>query len=609
MPKAPRLTAKQASLLRADLAQSGWGVESVEALLGPVAAAALQRELRAPALRVVRRALAAGAGAAGAGAASTSSDRPGSATGAASTSSDRPSLATGAASTSSAANAPQDSDVAGYKVAVLTALFMLGEPVGAAALETALPRTGVAGALTIGLVVPTQSASGEQLYAPAVDLRPHEAEDAHGSVHWWVASDLGELVTGQALAPDHVLGIGRAGLTLAALTPRKPVETALDLGVGCGIQTLYLLRHVRQVVATDISARALEFTAFNVALAGVDSARVQLRQGNLLEPVAGQRFDLIVSNPPFVITPPSVRQAGLPLMEYRDAGGPILPALVRGLEDHLNPDGVAVMLGNWEHREGTSWRTNVNQWIGKSLDAWIIQREVQDPVEYAAMWLRDGGLTPERSGAAFENALAAWQEDFDSRQVSGVGMGYLVFHAPGSVGDASAAAPGAVPEGQAFPEEPASATAPGAAAGAPSGPGAVVEPWRVLEEVPTSGQGALGEHVAQVIAAHEALCGLDDAQVAALKLRTASGLSKEEALTPTPVPTAPVIRQAEGFGRVIAVGMPEVALLSASDEGLLTVAQIAAAVASLTSEDPAAVLADMVAATRTFAHAGMVTIV
>lgn len=591
MPKAPRLTAKQASLLRADLAQSGWGVESVEALLGPVAAAALQRELRAPALRVVRRALAAGAGATRASAASTSSDRP--------------SLATGAANTSSAANAPQGSDVAGYKVAVLTALFMLGEPVGAAALETALPRTGVAGALAIGLVVPTQSASGEQLYAPAVDLRPHEAEDAHGSVRWWVASDLGELVTGQALAPDHVLGIGRAGLTLAALTPRKPVETALDLGVGCGIQTLYLLRHVRQVVATDISTRALEFTAFNVALAGVDSARVQLRQGNLLEPVAGQRFDLIVSNPPFVITPPSVRQAGLPLMEYRDAGGPILPALVRGLEDHLNPDGVAVMLGNWEHREGTSWRTSVNQWIGKSLDAWIIQREVQDPVEYAAMWLRDGGLTPERSGVAFENALAAWQEDFDSRQVSGVGMGYLVFHAPGSVGDASAA-PGAASEGQASPEEPASA-APGAAA--TSTPGAVVEPWRVLEEVPTSGQGALGEHVAQVIAAHEALRGLDDAQVAALKLRTASGLSKEEALTPTPVPTAPVIRQAEGFGRVIAVGMPEVALLSASDEGLLTVAQIAAAVASLTSEDPAAVLADMVAATRTFAHAGMVTIV
>lgn len=585
MPKAPRLTAKQASLLRADLAQSGWGVESVEALLGPVAAAALQRELRAPALRVVRRALAAGDGAA-------------------STSSDRPSLATGVDSTSSAANAPQDSDVAGYKVAVLTALFMLGEPVGAAALETALPRTGVAGALTIGLVVPTQSASGEQRYAPAVDLRPHEAEDAHGSVRWWVASDLSELVTGQALAPDHVLGIGRAGLTLAALTPRKPVETALDLGVGCGIQTLYLLRHVRQVVATDISTRALKFTAFNVALAGVDSARVQLRQGNLLEPVAGQRFDLIVSNPPFVITPPSVRQAGLPLMEYRDAGGPILPALVRGLEDHLNPDGVAVMLGNWEHREGTSWRTSVNQWIGKSLDAWIIQREVQDPVEYAAMWLRDGGLTPERSGIAFENALAAWQEDFDSRQVSGVGMGYLVFHAPSvaaTSGPGGAALEGqAVSEGQTAPEEPASDAA---------APGAVVEPWRVLEEVPTSGQGALGEHVAQVIAAHEALRGLDDAQVAALKLHTASGLSKEEALTPTPVPTAPVIRQAEGFGRVIAVGMPEVALLSASDEGLLTVAQIAAAVASLTSEDPAAVLADMVAATRTFAHAGMVTIV
>ena len=158
--------------------------------------------------------------------------------------------------------------------------------------------------------------------------------------------------------------------------------------------------------------------------------------------MAGQRFDLIVSNPPFVITPPSVRQAGLPLMEYRDAGGPILPVLVRGLEDHLNPEVWPSWLGNWEHREGTSWRTSVNQWIGKSLDAWIIQREVQDPVEYAAMWLRDGGLTPERSGVALENALAAWQEDFDSRQVSGVGMATWCSMPPASQLPAPSSSPG-----------------------------------------------------------------------------------------------------------------------------------------------------------------------
>ena len=290
----PVVTPEQATSLRADLSESGWGVEAVTTLLGEAADAALRREIRLPALRSVRASLAAGT----------------------------------------------DSS----PVAVLTALFMLGEPVLATALDAALPRTGAAGAAVIGLVGEPDEAG----YVRArVDLRPHEAVDDAGEIRWWVASDLGELVTGRALAPDHVLGVGGAGLTLAGLTPRTPVRTALDLGCGCGIQTLYLLRHAEHVVATDISARALAFTAFNTALAGVsvtgapgagsdiapssgldseadaasesgsDAGRLELLRGSLLEPVAGRRFDLIASNPPFVLTPPAVREAGLPLMEYR----------------------------------------------------------------------------------------------------------------------------------------------------------------------------------------------------------------------------------------------------------------------------------------------------
>jgi len=121
--------------------------------------------------------------------------------------------------------------------------------------------------------------------------------------------------------------------------------------------------------------------------------------------VAGRRFDLIASNPPFVLTPPAVREAGLPLMEYRDAGGPILPTLVAGLGKHLEPGGSAVMLGNWEHRGAASWREVVAAWLPEGLDAWILERELQDPVEYATMWLRDGGLTPERDPRAFDAAL------------------------------------------------------------------------------------------------------------------------------------------------------------------------------------------------------------
>ena len=525
----PAATPEQAASLRADLADSGWGVEAVAALLGEAADAALRREIRLPALRAVRAALAAG---------------------------------------------PVPSPVA-----VLTALFMLGDPVPATALDAALPRTAAAGATAVGLVgEPDETGCVRAL----VDLRPHEAVDDAGEVRWWVASDLGELVTGRALAPDHVLGVGGAGLTLAGLTPRTPVRTALDLGCGCGIQTLYLLRHAEHVVATDISARALAFTAFNAALAGVSvtgsapgaaseadvkpgpasgSGSLELLRGSLLEPVVGRRFDLIASNPPFVLTPPAVREAGLPLMEYRDAGGPVLPGLVAGLGEHLEPGATAVMLGNWEHRGTASWRDAVAAWLPDGLDAWILEREVQDPVEYATMWLRDGGLTPERDPRAFDAALEAWIGDFEARDVRGVGFGYLIVHRPQS------------------PREP----------------------WRLLEEVTTSGQGVLGPHVAEVLEVRERLAGLDDEAVADLRPLLAPDVTEERHLIPGAAePTVILLRQGGGLGRALQASTAVAALAGVAD-GELSVGQVASAVAALSelnAADAAALRAEMVEAAR-----------
>ena len=523
----PVVTSEQAASLRADLSESGWGVEAVATLLGEAADAALRREIRLPALRSVRAALTAG----------------------------------------------NDSS----PVAVLTALFMLGEPVLATALDAALPRTGAAGAAVIGLVGEPDEAG----YVRArVDLRPHEAVDDAGEIRWWVASDLGELVTGRALAPDHVLGIGGAGLTLAGLTPRTRVRSALDLGCGCGIQTLYLLRHAEHVVATDISERALAFTAFNAALAGVcvmggpdagsggGGGRLELLQGSLLEPVAGRRFDLIASNPPFVLTPPAVREAGLPLMEYRDAGGPVLPVLVAGLREHLEPGAAAVMLGNWEHRGADSWREAVATWIPEGLDGWVIEREVQDPVEYATMWLRDGGLTPERDAEGFDAALGAWIDDFEVRGVQGVGFGYLIVHRPLRPRD----------------------------------------PWRLLEEVTTSGQGVLGHHVAEVLEARERLAGLDDDAVADLRPVLAPDVTEERHLIPGAAePTVILLRQGRGLGRTIRASTAMAALAGVAD-GELSVGQIASAVVALTGEDAIGLRAEMVEATRHLITVGFLAI-
>ncbi|TFH51538.1 transferase [Actinomyces viscosus] len=528
----PALTGGQAVSLRADLAEAGWGVEAVAALLGRAATDALHREIRLPALRAARAALA-----------------------------DRAEVSA---------------------VAVLTALFMLGEPVPAAALDAVLPHTGAAGARQIGLVGQVDETGRVRA---RVDLRPHEAVDDAGEVRWWVASDLGELVTGRPLAPDHVLGIGGAGLTLAGLTPRTPVRTALDLGCGCGIQTLYLLRHAEHVVATDISARALAFTAFNAALAGVsltaelgsdaDSAagtgRLELRQGSLLESVAGRRFDLIASNPPFVLTPPAVREAGLPLMEYRDAGGPVLPALVAGLGEHLEPGGSAVMLGNWEHRSGaggSSWRDAVGSWIPKNLDAWVIEREVQDPVEYATMWLRDGGLTPERDADGFDAALEAWIDDFEAHGIEGIGFGYLIVHRPVCRR----------------------------------------RPWRVMEEVATSGEGVLGPHVSAVVAAQDRLAGLDDDAVAALRPVLAPDVTEERHLVPgAGEPTLILLRQGGGLGRSTQATTAVAALAGVAD-GELSVEQIASAVAALTGVDALALRGELVDATRRLLAVGMLVL-
>ena len=523
----PAVTPEQAASLRTDLTESGWGVETVAALLGGAADAALRREIRLPALRAVRAAL-----------------------------------------------AERSDSASPWSVAVLTALFMLGEPVPAIALDAALPRTGAAGAAAVGLVGEPDETG---CVRARVDLRPHEAVDDAGEVRWWVASDLGELVTGRALAPDHVLGIGGAGLTLAGLTPRTPVSTALDLGCGCGIQTLYLLRHAEHVVATDISERALAFTAFNAALAGVSvidgprpgadagsAGRLELRLGSLLEPVAGRRFDLIASNPPFVLTPPAVREAGLPLMEYRDAGGPVLPALVAGLGEHLEPGGAAVMLGNWEHYGADSWRDAVSAWIPEELDAWVIEREVQDPVEYATMWLRDGGLTPERHAETFDAALGAWIGDFEARGVEGIGFGYLIVHRPES------------PRG----------------------------PWRLLEEVSTSGQGVLGPHVAEVLRIRELLSGLDDDAVAALRPVLAPDVTEERYFVPgASEPTVILLRQGGGLGRTVQASTAVAALAGVAD-GELSVGQIASAVASLTGVDADALRAELVEAVRRLATHG-----
>jgi methylase of polypeptide subunit release factors len=497
--------------LRADLTAAGFTVAGVEELLGPVAAAALHREQPVPALLATRE------------------------------------------------PSPRGT---------LVRAFVLGTPVARAAVEAALPTLGAAGAERLGLLAAAGRGAEDEVRA-RVDLRPYATADADGPVDWWIASDLGELATQGALRPDHVLGVGGASTTLAQVTVRDPRGRTLDLGTGCGIQALHAARHSDRVVATDISARALAFTRFNTALAGV-ADRVDLRAGSMLEPVAGERFDLVVSNPPFVITPRASAD-DVPLYEYRDAGrtgDAVVSELITSVGGVLAPGGVAQMLGNWEVRRGERWDERIGAWLDASgLDGWVVQRELQDPAEYAETWIRDGGTTPDRDPAAWAARYRAWLDDFASRDVEAIGFGIVVLRRPTTDG---------------------------------AGPR-----LRRLEEVTGTVQQPLGPTIAASLAADAWLGARDDAALAAERLVVAGDVTEERYLRPGDVdPQVLLLRQGGGLGRTVQAGTALAGLVGACD-GELTVGQIAGALAALLGVGADALAADVLPEVRGLVRDGL----
>lgn len=375
-----------------------------------------------------------------------------------------------------------------------------------------------------------------------------------------LASDLGELA-GKVPNSQYVMPVGGATRTLARLVTYR--GRVLDVGTGNGALALRAARTGHNVVGTDISTRALRFASLNAALNGVE---VDLRGGSLFAPVEGpagaEKFDTIVSNPPFVITPQALRADGL--LEYRDGGmkgDELFATLLRSLPAHLAPGGRAYVLGNWEVRDGEAWDERPRAWLADlGLDAWIIGRDEISPARYAEMWLRDGGLTPHSAG--YETAYSAWLADFERRGVASISLGYLVM---------------------------------GLAAGAP-----VIRTERITEPV----TGALREFV------DTAWKGLHYRELdnAALEARvfTQHGALEQRVYMPgAPDPFQIALTQTAGFQRSLPVNSNLAALIGACD-GELTLGELIGGLASILEEEPAAISADIMPGFREALARGIV---
>lgn len=252
----------------------------------------------------------------------------------------------------------------------------------------------------------------------AYDIRPHIIVGTNRLVFSDVDASLVDHVPGS----EHVLGVGAASLSLLQSTPLTPVETALDLGTGSGVQLLGQLSTAAHVTATDLHSRALDLARATLAAAGpAAEEKVELLQGSWFEPVAGRRFDRIVANPPFVVGLPEVGHI------YRDSGLNLDGAselVVSQAVEHLAPGGSAHILGAWVHQGEQSWQQRVASWLPeKGVAAWIIQRDVADPALYVSTWLKDESVDV-RSDLGRERARL-WLEHFNEHDVTGIGFGFV----------------------------------------------------------------------------------------------------------------------------------------------------------------------------------------
>ena len=290
----------------------------------------------------------------------------------------------------------------GDRLDVLARLFLIGEPVSVDAAGAALaplsPNEWAAGGL---VAIDGDRMRGQIVIRPLGD--PQDRLVAHDRPGRW-----------GAVATDHVLGVSASTAALAGVTIRRPIDAAFDLGTGCGVQAVHAAVHSSRVVGSDVNRRAVALATLTVELNELD--HVSVRLGDRFEPVPGERFDLIVSNPPYVISP-------LRRYLFRDSGLPIdelCRSIVQAAPDHLNIGGHCQLLASWAHVDGEDWRRRLESWfVDTGCDAYVLEREALDPAAHAASWLRQ----TEQAGTWHD--FDAWMTYTEANRIEAIGFGVI----------------------------------------------------------------------------------------------------------------------------------------------------------------------------------------
>jgi len=203
---------------------------------------------------------------------------------------------------------------------------------------------------------------------------------------------------------DAVMGLSDGTVTLArAALPSADVKSALDLGCGSGTVAFVLAKRAARVIATDVNPRAIELARVGIAINGLQN--VELRLGDLFEPVAGESFDVIASQPPFVGRPPGAADA---TFLYGGSVGDELSARLLGdLPGRLTAKGRAVLLVAWPLGPERSLAQRISRAIGTDeLDVAVLQGPPTPIDEHCA----------EYSAAALGLSEEVFEESFNEQR-------------------------------------------------------------------------------------------------------------------------------------------------------------------------------------------------
>jgi SAM-dependent methyltransferase len=214
---------------------------------------------------------------------------------------------------------------------------------------------------------------------------------------------------------DAVMGAGQTTTFMCdASRPTRRLRRGLDLGCGAGTGALSLAAHVDRVIGTDINARAVALSRINAAINGITN--IEFREGDMFAPVAGETFDIIISQPPYVSAPPGLAVASF---EFGGSRGDELPLrLLREIPAYLAKNGRAIILAEWPELAGETVEQHLRAALpSPDIKVLILQCPSTSLNDYCAIY---AAADHPNLGADFERDTLLRREHLETMGIRGL---------------------------------------------------------------------------------------------------------------------------------------------------------------------------------------------